>query len=248
MRIFISLIFIAFSFSWASILDFKYLDDAKKAYENKDFEKAADSYSKVNSDESKFNEADSLYKAKKYDEALKTYSSISNKELEFNKLYNMGNSYANLKDIEKAIKSYEDALKIKDDEDAKYNLELLKKKKEEQKKNQDNKNKQENKQDNKSDQNKQNEENQQENSQNQNQDKQQNKEDNQKQENQQEPEQKNKNEQEEQKQTPASETPQKEQTISNMEERKWQKLLNDREINTLLLPLTKGDNNEKQPW
>ena len=238
MRIFISLIFIAFSFSWASILDFKYLDDAKKAYENKDFEKAADSYSKVNSDESKFNEADSLYKAKKYDEALKTYSSISNKELEFNKLYNMGNSYANLKDIEKAIKSYEDALKIKDDEDAKYNLELLKKKKEEQKKNQDNK----------SDQNKQDEENKQQNSQNQNQDKQQNKEDNQKQENQQEPEQKNKNEQEEQKQTPASETPQKEQTISNMEERKWQKLLNDREINTLLLPLTKGDNNEKQPW
>ena len=50
-----------------------------------------------------------------------------------------------------------------------------------------------------------------------------------------------------QKQT-QEETPQKEQTISNMEERKWQKLLNDREINTLLLPLTKGDNNEKQPW
>ena len=94
---------------------------------NKDYEKAADSYSKVNSDESKFNEADSLYKAKKYDEALKTYSSISNKELEFNKLYNMGNSYANLKDIEKAIKSYEDALKIKEDEDAKYNLEIIKK-------------------------------------------------------------------------------------------------------------------------
>ena len=122
MRIFISLLFITFTFSWASVFDFKYLDDAKKAYENKDFEKAADSYSKVNSDEAKFNEADSLYKAKKYEDALKAYSSISNKNLEFDKLYNMGNSYANLKDIEKAIKSYEDALKIKDDEDAKYNL------------------------------------------------------------------------------------------------------------------------------
>lgn len=246
MRIFISLIFIAFFFSWASILDFKYLDDAKKAYENKDYEKAADSYSKVNSDEAKFNEADSLYKAKKYDEALKTYSSISNKDLEFNKLYNMGNSYANLKDTDKAIKSYEDALKIKEDEDAKYNLELLKKKKEEQKKNQDKK----------SDQNKQDEENKQQNKEdNQKQENQQNprneqsneKKDESKKENQQEPEQKNKNKQEEQKQT-QEETPQKEQTISNMEERKWQKLLNDREINTLLLPLTKGDNNEKQPW
>ena len=119
MKIFISLIFITLTFSWASVLDFKYLDDAKKAYENKDYEKAADSYSKVDNDEAKFNQADSLYKAKKYDEALKAYSSISNKDLEFNKLYNMGNSYANLKDTEKAIKSYEDALKIKDNKEAK---------------------------------------------------------------------------------------------------------------------------------
>ena len=151
MRIFIILFFIGICFSWASVFDFKHLDDAKKAYENKDYEKAADSYAKVNSDESKFNEADSLYKAKKYEEALKAYSSISNKNLEFDKLYNMGNSYANLKDDDKAIKSYEDALKIKDDEDAKSNLELLKKKKEEKKnkeqEKQEDKNK-ENKQDN----------------------------------------------------------------------------------------------------
>ena len=63
MRIFISLLFITFTFSWASVFDFKHLDDAKKAYENKDYEKAADSYSKVNSDESKFNEALELTKS-----------------------------------------------------------------------------------------------------------------------------------------------------------------------------------------
>ena len=236
----IILFFIAISFSWSSMLDFKYLDDAKKAYESKEYEKAANSYSKVEIDEAKFNEANSLYKAKKYEEALKNYSSISNKNLEFDKLYNMGNSYANLKDNDKAIESYEEALKIKDDGDAKYNLELLKKKKEEQNKNQDNK------QENKSDKNKQNDESKKENSQQQNQQNQQNKEEKQKQENQQNSKNEEKNEQQEKKQ--AQEMPQKEQAISNMEERKWQKLLNDREINTLLLPLTKGDNNEKQPW
>ena len=60
MRIFISLLFITFSFSWASVFDFKHLYDAKKAYKNKDYEKAADSYSKVDNDEAKFNQADSF--------------------------------------------------------------------------------------------------------------------------------------------------------------------------------------------
>jgi len=37
-----------------------------------------------------------------------------------------------LGEIDKAIKAYEDALKVKFDEDTKYNLNLLKEKKEEQ--------------------------------------------------------------------------------------------------------------------
>ena len=37
--------------------------------------------------------------------------------------------------------------------------------------------------------------------------------------------------------------------ISNMEERKWQKMLNKRGVNTLMIPLKKGErNNEKNPW
>ncbi len=42
---------------------------------------------------------------------------------------------------------------------------------------------------------------------------------------------------------------QKEVPISDMEERKWQKMLNQKEINTLLLPLKKGERkNETTPW
>ena len=37
--------------------------------------------------------------------------------------------------------------------------------------------------------------------------------------------------------------------ISDMEERKWQKLLNQKEVNTLMLPLRKGEKkNEATPW
>ncbi len=33
-----------------------------------------------------------------------------------------------------------------------------------------------------------------------------------------------------------------------MEERKWQKMLNNRGVNTLVLPLKKGEENEIKPW
>ena len=37
--------------------------------------------------------------------------------------------------------------------------------------------------------------------------------------------------------------------ISNMEERKWQKMLNQRGVNTLMIPLQQGENkNESNPW
>jgi len=66
--------------------------------------------------------------------------------LEAKKLHNVGNSYAKLGEIDRAIKAYKDALKVKFDEDTKYNLDLLKEKKEEQKqKNDQNQNEQQDK-------------------------------------------------------------------------------------------------------
>ena len=96
----------------ASLLDFSYLDKAKEAYTKKDYLKADKFYSKVDSDEARFNRADALYRQKKYKEALSEYQSISDEKLRFRKLHNIGNSYAKLKKIDEAFKSYEDALKI----------------------------------------------------------------------------------------------------------------------------------------
>jgi Ca-activated chloride channel family protein len=176
----------------ASLLDFYHIKKAKDAYVKKDYKSAFENYNKIDNQQALYNKANSLYKMKKYKEAIKLYQNIDDKKLQFNKLFNLGNSYANIKDIDKAIKSYEDALKLKDDKDLKSNLKLLKKIKRQKK----NKNK---KQEKKKDKN-------------------------------------GKQEKSKQKQQPP---------ISNMEERKWQKMLNSKKINTLMLPIRKGEKNDK---
>ena len=218
--------------SYAGVLDFKYLDDAKKAYSKGDYKTASDNFSKVNSDEARYDKANSLYKQKKYQEALDTYEAINSKDLEFSKLHNMGNAQAQLGKNDDAIKSYQDALKIKADKDTKFNLDLLekqkKKDKKKQNKKQDKKKNNKNKQDKK--QNKRNK-----------QDKKQDKKGQNKKE-------KDKQAQK-QKQKKAKKSKKNNPPISNMEERKWQKMLNKKEINTLLLPIRKGDKqNETKPW
>ena len=122
--------------SHAGMFDFVDIYKAKKSYEKKEYKKAGDGFAKI---KSKYNEANALYKQKKYREALKKYDSIEgfSGEDEYKRLHNMGNSYANLKKTDEAIKSYEKALKIKDDKDTKANLEYvkkMKKKEQEQKK------------------------------------------------------------------------------------------------------------------
>ena len=121
---------------FASLLDFRTLDQAKELYEQGDYSGAQQGYEKIadKNDELRFNLGDSYYKQKKYKEALSQYEKIRSKELRAKALHNMGNSYANLKQIDKAINSYEEALKLNDDEDTAYNLELLKKIKDQQKK------------------------------------------------------------------------------------------------------------------
>lgn len=246
--------------SASSLLDFKYLDDAKEAYIKKDYKDAERLYSKIENDNAKFNLADTLYREKRYKDAIDIYNSINSKDLEFKKLHNIGNSYAKLNKIDEAIKSYEDALKIKDDEDTKFNLELLKKKKKEQEKkkkkqqkDKNNKNKKEDKkrdnqnkknsQDKKDNKNSQNRENQDKNS----------KEDKDKKKEAEEKSKKDKEKKEEKeknKERKLNEANQTKAPISNMEERKWQKMLNKRGVNTLMLPLSRGGkkNEEENPW
>jgi len=250
--------------SYGGVLDFNYLDKANKAYNKSDFKRASDNYSKVNSDEARYNLANSLYKQKKYKEALNTYESISSKDLEFQKLHNMGNCQAQLKQNDEAIKSYQDALKIKDDKDTKFNLELLKKqkKKEDKKKKQNKKNQKKNDKKNqkdkkKGDKNKQdkkqnkNEKNKDKMKKSQEQKKQNAKKEKQKQKEQSKAKKAKEDKKKQMKKEKLTNKKKKKDNppISNMEERKWQNMLNQKEINTLLLPIRKGEQkNETKPW
>ena len=199
-RILIFLMMIAV-LSNASMFDFSYIKKANEAYKKGDFNKAASYYQKIDkpNDEVRFNLADSYYKMKQYKKAAEIYKNIKDEKLQFKKLHNLGNCYANLKKIDEGIKAYEKALKIKEDKDTRYNLELLKKMKKRQK-NKKNKNQKQNKNN---------------------------------------------------KKTAANKKPKKE-PISDMEVRKYNKMLNKRGINTLMLPLKtkKGErqNENIKPW
>ncbi|MBV5278930.1 MAG: tetratricopeptide repeat protein [Campylobacteraceae bacterium] len=127
----------------SGILDFWTIKEAEQSYENKAYEQATHYFSQIvdekKSDASKYNLANSLYQEKKYDKALELYKEIKSKEpaLEHKKLHNIGNTLVNMNQINEAIKAYEEALKISEDADTQYNLELLKQKKEEEKKEKD---------------------------------------------------------------------------------------------------------------
>ena len=247
----------------ASLLDFKYLSDAKQAYNDKNYTKAGNFYGKVKSDEAKFNQANSLYRQKKYKKAIEAYKSINDSKLKAKSLHNIGNSYAKMSKIDEAIKSYEEALKIADDTDTRFNLEFLKKKKKKQEKKKQEKKKQEKKKQekkqdkkNKKDQSKKDQSKKDQSKQDQSKQDQKNsdkdKSGKQKSEDKKEKD-KSKSDQKEKKveqnQAKMAEQNQTQPPISNMEERKWQKMLNKRGVNTLMIPLNKGDRkNETNLW
>lgn len=114
----------------ASIIDFIHIKEANTQYQDKNFTQSQIEYSKIKeSSQRDYNIANTLYKQKKYKEAIDKYKTIKtdNRDLQFNKFHNLGNSYAKVGDLEKAIKSYENALKIKDEIQTKENLETVKK-------------------------------------------------------------------------------------------------------------------------
>ncbi len=110
-------------------------EKANKYYNKKDYKKSLNEYQKALESDSqnekiKFNMANTLYRLGRYDEAIKIYESIKNKKILSKSTYNTGNSYAVKNDIEKAEEMYRKAILYDiSNEDAKYNLELLLKKK-----------------------------------------------------------------------------------------------------------------------
>ena len=134
MRSLIVLSLLAGTTLFGGILDFRTLDQAKEAYAAGNYAEASKLYETVDNknDDLHFNLGDAYYKEQKYDEALKQYEQVRKPELRAKALHNMGNAYAKTQKIDEAIASYEEALKQSDDEDTKYNLELLKKQKEQQ--------------------------------------------------------------------------------------------------------------------
>lgn len=113
----------------ASIFDFQTIKDAKKAYENKNYNEAINKFENIDSsNERNYNLANSYYKQKNYSKAIELYKQIKSDELNFNfsVLHNLANAYTLNSNYDEAIKSYEKALKLKNDKKTKENLELVK--------------------------------------------------------------------------------------------------------------------------
>jgi len=256
-------------FAYSGILDAYYVKKGESAYKMGNYKEALKYFQKIQNptDKLRYDIANSYYKLNKYSDAIREYQKISEKDLEFKKLHNLGNAYAKSKQIDAAIKAYEDALKIKEDKDTRYNLELLKKlKKEQQKKKQNKKNKNQNKK--KKDKKKQNKQkNQNNNNSSQNQsgnkgakkdkDKKKKKNGNKKQKDKQNKDKKDKNSKNRQKQKDKTarhikrkNMAVKKAPISDMEEKKYLKMLEGRKINSLMLPMkNKGEKSETiKPW
>jgi len=130
----------------AELLDFVNIYQANKAYENQDYKLASEKFGNIDNDSARLNKANSLYKQGLYKQSLKQYQAVESKKLAFDRLYNSGNAYAKSGKINEAIDSYKSALKIKKDEDASFNLELLKKQKRKRSENKEDKKKKRNKQ------------------------------------------------------------------------------------------------------
>ncbi len=225
----------------ASIFDFKTIAEANSAYKAKDYKKAIKNYSSLEQNEqTKYNLANSLYKDGKYKEAIKEYEGIQSddKDFDFQKLHNLGNSYVKAKNLEKAKATYENALKLKNDKQTKENLDLvnkaLEKKKEDEEKKKKNKKKDKDSKDKKKNKNQKNKDNK--------------KKDSEKKESSQKKKENKKKDADNKEQKDSKFSKQNE--ISDLEEEKWLKQLENQKTNSLLKKIKskKETNTVENPW
>jgi len=142
----------------AGVLDFMELEKAKKAYEAgkyKESEKVYSEYKKSSQNaETNYNIANSLYKQGKFKEAIGSYekATFDDKTKRAKNFSNLGNAHVKAGEkegLQKAVKAYENSLKIEEDEETRENMEAVKKaikeqeeqKKQDKKDNKDDKNK-----------------------------------------------------------------------------------------------------------
>lgn len=120
----------------AGVFDFIDLQDAKEAYENKDYEKASTIYKNhaqnTHNGDSYYNAGNSLYKLEKYSEAVEQYekASFDSKESRAKNFSNIGNAYAKQstpESLQSAVKSYEKSLEIVEDKPTRENMQAVKK-------------------------------------------------------------------------------------------------------------------------
>jgi len=118
----------------AGMTDFHTLSEAKAAYDAGDYAEASALYGglQTKNDAARYDYGNALYKQKKYKEAADAFAGISAPDLKQKALHNLGNSLALSGKTDEAVKAYEQALALGNDEDTRYNLELLKQQKKEQ--------------------------------------------------------------------------------------------------------------------
>jgi len=244
--------------SIASFFEFENIENATKHYENSEFKEASTEYRKISqTPQSLYNLANSLYKEKKYKEAIDTYSKIvtTNKELESKKLHNIANSYVNTNNLKKAKEFYEKSLKLKDDKQTKENLDIVNKELEKQNKKDDKKDKKNDKK-NKNDKKKENQK--QEKNKEDKKQKDKNSDDKKKKDEKSKNKNKDENKKDDKKEKNSNNTQQKKseqqikkEAISDMEEKKWMKMLNKQKTPVYLQKVktqNKSDIDENQPW
>jgi Ca-activated chloride channel family protein len=219
-------------------LDYYYLYKANSFEKGKQYTEALHSYKQIHnkSDAVRYNMGNLYYKKKSYQKAIESYLGIKSNNLQYQTLHNLGNSYAKINEIDKAIMRYEKALTIKKDKDTLYNLELLKKMKNEKQKEQQQETTQKNEDNNDT-----------------------NQEENQKDTNKGKSEGKNgevagekqKQNDDKIKKDKVQNQIRKAGELSDLEEKKWSQILENRDIKTLLVPISNGgEKNEHniKPW
>ncbi len=128
-RIFI-LIIVQSIFSYASLLDFRYISNYLDSYNSKNYQESLKYLKLLNKDNAviNYNMANIYYKMNSFKKAIKYYKRAVGKGVdEANRVYGIANSYFKLKEYDHAIYAYKIALEHRDIKDARYNIFLAKK-------------------------------------------------------------------------------------------------------------------------
>ena len=131
-RILLYLPLFSFLFShllFADMFPFQTIVKAHQAYIDGEFRRSARLFNTLDKKDASvaYNRANSYYKAGMYDSAERSYLQAKGVD-EAMRSYNLGNVYFKKREFTKAIASYERSLTFKEDEDARFNLELAKQK------------------------------------------------------------------------------------------------------------------------